>query len=758
MMVWSLLAGFAGAAVLPLVHRLAPRASGPAAAALAAALFAAFALFLPEIREGRTLLESFDWVPALGIRVSFHLDGIALLFALLITGIGALVALYAGSYLAGHPHLGRFWTAFLLFMSSMLGLVLADNLLLLFVFWEMTSVSSYLLIGFDHEREEARSAALQALLVTGVGGLALLAGFVLLGSVGGSFEASLLLSKGESVREHALYLPILLLVLAGAFTKSAQVPFHFWLPNAMQAPTPVSAYLHSSTMVKAGIYLMMRLSPVLGGTGVWGGLLTGFGAVTMLVGAALAYGSTGFKSILAYTTVSALGTLTMLLGLGGDGAIRAAATFLLAHALYKGSLFLIAGNVDHATGERDVDRLGGLRRSMPITFAAAALSGLSMAGVPPLLGFAAKELVIEASMASFLLGAATAVGAALTVAAAGLVAARPFLASPAPAGEPVREVSWTLLVGPCVLAAGGLAAWWADPLLAAAASAIAGRPLEAGLSLWHGLTPALGLSATALSAGAGLYFGWARARSAAGRLGPLGRWGPERAYETAMRAIATGAALQTGALQSGRLRFYVLFVISVTLAGVGIVLFRSYAAAIPALPPVPLIDGALAILILMGTVAAVLARSRLGTLAALGAVGYGVALLFGIYGAPDLALTQFVVETLMVILFALILLRLPPYALLSSPGGRIRDAVVSIAAGAMMTALVLASGSGLHSREVTAALVERSVPEAHGRNVVNVILVDFRALDTLGEIAVLVLAAMGVITLLRIRPRKREAA
>lgn len=747
MIVWALLVGFAAAALLPLAHRLVPRASAAASALLAAGLFAAFASLLPEILEGRPVLESLQWVPTLGVRLSFRLDGLAMLFALLITGIGAVVALYAGSYLEGHPHLGRFHMAFLLFLSSMLGLVLADNLLLTFVFWEMTSVASYLLIGFDHEREEARAAALQALLVTGLGGLALLAGFVLLGSAGGTFETS----KLAEMQEHELYLPILLLVLAGAFTKSAHVPFHFWLPNAMEAPTPVSAYLHSSTMVKAGVYLLMRLSPALGGTAAWEGLLTGFGAATMLTGAFLAFGSTGFKPILACTTVSALGTLTMLLGIGSDGAIRAAAAFLLAHALYKGALFLVAGNVDHATGERNVGRLGGLGRAMPVTFAAAALAGLSMAGVPPLLGFVAKELMIEASLSSALLAAAAVASAGLTVAAAGLVAARPFLG--ASGAETAHEAPWTLLLGPCVLAAGGVAALGAGPILGSAATSVAGRPIDDGLSLWHGFTPALGLSALVLAAGAGLYRAWTRWQTFVNRLNTLAS---DQGYRVAMRALAALAKWQTKVLQSGRLRHYVLWVICVALAGAGIAAFRLDPSSLLTPPSVPLIDAALAILILMGTVAAIRARSRLGTLAALGAVGYGVALLFGIYGAPDLALTQFVVETLMIILFALILLRLPPYATLSSPGTRVRDAVVSIAAGAMMTVLVLMSGTGPHARSVTEAMVERSVPEAHGRNVVNVILVDFRALDTFGEITVLALAAMGVITLLRIRTHPKR--
>jgi multicomponent Na+:H+ antiporter subunit A len=350
------------------------------------------------VAAGQTLSVSWPWVPSLGVNLSFYIDGLSLLFALLISGIGALIVIYAGGYLAGHPQLARFYFYILLFMAAMLGLVLCGNLIILFIFWELTSISSYLLIGFDHQRERARKAALQALIVTGAGGLALMAGFILLGHVGGSFELAALLDQGELVRGHGLYFPILLLILAGAFTKSAQMPFHFWLPNAMEAPAPVSAYLHSATMVKAGIYLLARFSPILGGAEAWHYLVTAFGAATMLLGALLAFPQTDLKRILAYTTVSALGTLTLLLGLNTTLATKAAMVFLLVHSLYKGALFMIAGAVDHETGTRDVKLLGNLRRFMPMTTMAASLAALSMAGVPPLSGFWAKFTLIKAGL------------------------------------------------------------------------------------------------------------------------------------------------------------------------------------------------------------------------------------------------------------------------------------------------------------------------------------------------------------------------
>ncbi|MBI2088067.1 MAG: NADH-quinone oxidoreductase subunit L, partial [Deltaproteobacteria bacterium] len=371
-MLFAVLSGFAAALLAPWIDRVGRGRTGWIIAVLPATLFAYFATFVASIRNGEVIRQSHAWIPSLGIDLSFTADGLSVLFALLISGIGALVVVYAGGYLAGHPQLGRFFSYLLLFMSAMLGLVLADNVIALFVFWELTTLSSYLLIGFDHEREAARSAALKSLLVTGIGGLALLAGLILLAQAGGSPELSALAKHGDAIRSHPLYAPILALILAGAFTKSAQVPFHFWLPAAMEAPTPVSAYLHSATMVKAGVYLLARLNPVLGGTDPWLFTVTTTGAVTMVVGAWMALQRTDLKLILAYSTVSALGVLTMLLGLGTPLAIKAASVFLLGHALYKGALFLIAGAVDHETGTRSFDRLGGLKKAMPLTALAAA--------------------------------------------------------------------------------------------------------------------------------------------------------------------------------------------------------------------------------------------------------------------------------------------------------------------------------------------------------------------------------------------------
>lgn len=368
---------------------------------LALAPFGAFALLLAQMGQvaaGEAVIYQVDWFSRLGCEFALKLDGLALLMGLLISGIGGFIVLYASGYMKGHPQLGRFYLYLLLFMMAMLGLVLSDNLLLLFIFWELTSITSYLLIGFNHEQAESRWKALQALLVTGLGAMAMLAGFILLGMVGGSYSLTELMGDPDVITQSPWYAAMVLLVLGGAFTKSAQVPFHFWLPNAMAAPTPVSAYLHSATMVKAGIFLLARLNPLMGGSSFWGSTLAIFGSATLLLAVFLGLFQRDLKAILAYTTLGVLGMLTMLLGIGSDYAIKAMLGFLFAHALYKAALFMVAGSVDHETGTRNVTLLRGLRGVMPLTALAGGLAALSMSGLPPFFGFIGKELVYKAGV------------------------------------------------------------------------------------------------------------------------------------------------------------------------------------------------------------------------------------------------------------------------------------------------------------------------------------------------------------------------
>ena len=762
----AILSVFVVALVAPRLYRVARGHTGWLLALLPLGLVVYFVSNAQLVASGGALYESYRWVPALGVNLSLHLDGLSLLFALLITGIGALILIYTGGYLAEHPQLGRLYAFLLLFMGSMLGLVLADNLLALFVFWELTSISSYFLIGFHHERRESRAAALQALLVTGGGGLALLAGLLLLGQAGGSFELSVLLNQPGNFRSHPLYVPTLLLILVGAFTKSAQFPFHFWLPGAMEAPSPVSAYLHSATMVKAGIYLLARLSPMLGGTDVWFWCLTVVGGMTMLLGAWLALVQSDLKRILAYSTISALGTLTLFLGLGGTLVVQAAMAFLLGHALYKGALFLVAGTLDHETGSRDADRLGGLYRAMPITAVAAGVAALSMAGLPPLLGFLSKELSYEAALeapGAAWVAAGVVTANILLVAVAGVAGIRPFLGRAIPTPRRAHEAPPSLWLGPVVLA--GLSVAWgiwpalgADSLVSAASTSILGEAVNTHLKLWHGLNLALALSAVTLGGGVSVYAGRGLLRRFSSRWESLGRWGPTGWYEFALRGLNGVAKGQTQLLQSGYLRHYlmIVFISTAGLAGATLV-GRGRLVGPVDWSGLHFYDVGLVVLILLATMATVLAKSRLAAIAALGVVGYGVALIFVLFGAPDVAMTQFLVETLTVILFVLVFYHLQETSALSGPLALGRDALLAAAVGVLMTSLVLVATNVQYHPPISSEFVKLSVPEAHGRNLVNVILVDFRGLDTLGEITVLAAAGIGVYALLKLRVGKETS-
>ncbi|MEM0962961.1 MAG: putative monovalent cation/H+ antiporter subunit A [Bacteroidota bacterium] len=754
-MLTALLIAFAVALAAPAIHRVAGDRSGWLLALLPAGLFAFFAARLPQVAIGEPLVEQTAWVPSFDVSVSLYLDGLSLLFVLLITGLGTLVVLYASGYLAGDRDLGRFYLALLLFMGAMLGLVLSSNLIALFVFWELTSFSSYLLIGYKHETEESRKSALQALLVTGGGGLALLGGLILLGIAGGgTFELTEM--SADAVRGHVLYPAAFALVALGAFTKSAQFPFHFWLPNAMAAPTPVSAYLHSATMVKAGVYLLMRLDATMGGTTLWTVTLSVVGAITMLFGAVWALRQTDLKKVLAYSTVTALGTLTLLVGLSFEEGIKAAIVFLLVHALYKGALFMVAGSIDHETGTRDVRTLGGLRSKMPLTFGAALLAGLSMAGVPPLFGFVGKELAYKAKLgfdaADIVLPGAAVLANALTIAAAGIVVIRPFLGRQRETPKAPHEAPLAMWLGPAVLAGAGLLfglfpSVLPKPLVASAVTATLGYSFEVKLSLWYGLGTALALSVLTVALGALAYWQWDRIRHLLSRLDPLARLGPERGYGAALSGMLRLAGWQTRVLQNGSLRSYLVWLLLVVVALPGAaLLLRAEPFAVTAswgeiLPH----EWVLAGLVAAGAGATALARSRMLAVAALGVVGFSMALLFLGLGAPDLAMTQMLVETLIVVIILLVLRHLPAIRAERDEDRRSRamSALLALGAGTVMTVLAVAVSSVPFDPALSEFYAERAVPEGFGRNLVNVILVDFRALDTLGEVVVLAVAALG---------------
>jgi multicomponent Na+:H+ antiporter subunit A len=664
--------------------------------------------------------------------------------------------IYAAKYLEGHPHAGRFTVTLLAFMGAMLGLVLSDNLIALFVFWELTGFTSYLLIGFEHERADARRAATQALIVTGGGGLALLAAAILMLQSGGTAEISELAARGSFVG-HGGYVAIVLLLLLAAFTKSAQFPFHFWLPNAMQAPTPVSAYLHSATMVKAGVYLIARMTPLVGGTALWTGTIATVAVLTMVVGALRAVTETDLKRILAYSTIGALGILVLLFGIGTPQAIVAGLVYLIAHACYKGALFLVAGAIEHETGTRDVSALSGLRRAMPLTAIAAGIAAASMAGIPLFAGFIAKEQLYDSVRFAVVPGVwnvalvVAAVAASVCLGAAGLVAGLgPFRGGARLASAP-HEAPAPLWLGPLIL--GGITLLLgvfpnlANAAIGLAGAAISGATETPHFALWHGITPTLGLSGLTL-AGSFLLFAY---RAHLWRVAGPRALHTERLYSSAIGALDATSRRLGPLLQSASLRSYVLVV---ALTAVGLV---GAALAIDStLPParrwtaIEFHEAVLAALILAGALSAVFARSNMAAALSLGVVGYGVAVMYALLGAPDLAMTQFAVETLTVVIFVLVFSRLGGFADLASRMVRVRDAIVALAVGALVTTLVLFIGASGTSSRLAAYFADAAPRLAHGANVVNVILVDFRGFDTMGEITVLVTVAIGVRALLLI--------
>ncbi|CAN5347950.1 Na+/H+ antiporter subunit A [soil metagenome] len=719
------------------------------------------------ILAGRAVEETLRWVPALDLAVTLRVDGFSLLMIALVSGVGLLIFAYSWSYFEPRPDLGRFAAALTGFAGAMLGVVVADNLLVLYVFWELTSVTSYLLIGFEDDKEEAREAALQALLVTVAGGLAMLAGFVLIGNAAGTYSLSRVLAEPPTGAAVAVGL---LLVLLGAFTKSAQVPFHSWLPAAMVAPTPVSAYLHSATMVKAGVYLVARLAPAFGAVAFWRPLVVGVGVATMLVGGWRALRQFDLKLLLAFGTVSQLGLMTALFGAGTPDATFAGVVLLLAHGAFKCALFLVVGIVDHEAGTRDLRRLSRLRRALPVTFAVAVVAGASMAGLPPLLGFVAKELAYDGFLADagqVGLGplAGVVAGSVLTFAYTARFLWGGFVGpaderAGAPPGADAHRPSAAFLAPAVALAVVtvvlGVAPGLVDGLSAAAATALAEHHEPPHLALWHGLTPALWLSVLTVAAGAALFAARGRVEALQGRVGGLP--GGQEAYDAAVDGLRRASEGLTAVVQNGSLPVYlaVILLTVVVVPGGAVVLGGS-----PPSPP-PLAESwpqvVVTVGILAASVATVTIRRRFAAVLMLGSVGYGVALLFVIQGAPDLALTQFLVETLSVILFVLVLRHLPDR--FSHHHWRLGQAlrrVVAVGVGVFMFGFAVVAGTARTQQPISRYFLENSLPEAGGHNVVNVILVDFRGLDTLGEITVLVVAALGVASLVR-ASRRREPA
>ena len=708
---------------------------------------------------------SVSWVAPLGVRLGFAADGLARLFLLLVCGVGAAVLAYTPGYLRGHARLGQLMGLLIAFTLAMIGAILADDLLLLLLFWEATSVLSFLLVGFEHDSQDSRDSARQALLVTGAGGLALLAGIVLILLAAPALRLGDLARLDPAVLGDARFQAGVALVLAGAMTKSAQFPFHFWLPGAMAAPTPVSAYLHSATMVNLGVYVMARFDEAMGATPWWEAALLSIGTVTALWGAVQAPRERDLKRILAWSTVSALGTLTVLIGLPNQLGALAFAAFLLAHALYKAPLFFVAGNVDHATGTRLIDQLRGLRHGMPASALAALLAGLSMAGLPATVGFVAKDSIKAAKEVSEVLWVVE--GASLLVSTVGVAVAsvavvRIFFGRPAhPAGRVPHEGGWRLTVPPLALAGSGIALGL-FPALAEALVTDAARMIS----------PALGRAEASLGAhwllriesfaavwlvGALVYARWNQLARILAHLRVLDSAGPAAAYGAILRGLKHLAGVLARALQGRRLSRYLSATVAAT-----VLLSAPWAFGLQTPSSAPLQAGGAGVLVgcagaIAGAALAVRARDTLGRLLGAGAVGAGSAIIFLFRGAPDLALTQFVVETVFVVVAAVALRRYRQRQDIGVERGGAWRAGVALAFGLLLGAVLLALSGRLLDPAMADYFVAQSLPQAHGRNVVNVIIVDFRALDTLGEILVVMLAALAAWPLARRLPFGRKS-
>lgn len=753
---------FVAAALAPLVHRLVGDFAGWVVALVPVAGFIALWGLLGRIADGEVITVAWPWAPSWGLELSFLIDGLSLVFALTIGGIGALILLYSGAYLKGHKQ-GRFLGFLLAFMGAMQGLVLADNLVALYLFWELTSVASFLLIGFDHTRQAARRAAIQALVVTGFGGLALLAAGVVIYGISGGWE----LSAAGDLKGNVAYPLLVGLVLLAAFTKSAQLPFHFWLPNAMEAPTPVSAYLHSATMVQGGVYLVARMTPHLGGEPIWNTTLMVFGGATLLWGAIAALRQTDLKQMLAQTTLASLGLLMLLLGAGTELAVTAAVLYFIAHALYKAGLFLVAGAIDHGTGTRDITMLGGLRDPMTVSFIGTIMASAAMFGLPPLIGFFAKEEMYAAlalgQVESLVALVALVVGNALLGAIGLALLIKPFMGQLLPTPIEAHEAPVAMLAGPIVLGVLGIFFGFVPALagqlaVAPATSAILGvevvTHLAFGLDL---LGPAFWLSVVTWLLAIGLFIRLDFARTLLRRAATVIGWSFDIGFDWVYFGIVRIAGGVTRLLHHGRLELY-LFVVFVLLAAaaVGPLWLMDGLPRGPRAIDLTFYEWGLVGLAVLGVVTVVYARSRLFAILALGVQGLAVALLYLLVGAPDLSFTQFMVEILSVVILALVMTRLD----LDTADPRpledwARDGAVALLGGVAVTMLLWAVIEGPFYARLSTFFNAHSVPLAHGHNVVNVILVDFRGLDTLGEISVVMTAGIAILALIRGAKRRK---
>jgi multicomponent Na+:H+ antiporter subunit A len=759
-------------------------------------LFVYFLTFLPETMRGRSLIEIINWIPSLGINFTAKVDGLGLLFALLITGIGALVVLYSIYYLAKNKEkLNHFYVYLLLFMGAMLGVVLSDNLIVMYGFWELTSFSSFLLIGYWYERDKSRYGAQKSMLITVFGGLAMLGGIILLYIMTGTFSVTELISQANAIYNNALFVPALVCVLLGAFTKSAQFPFYIWLPDAMEAPTPVSAYLHSATMVKAGIYLVARFTPVFGEHFLWYWLVTSVGILTLVWGSIFAVKQTDLKAILAFSTVSQLGLIMSLLGAGAAAlhyefldeniytvAVTAAIFHLVNHATFKGSLFMAAGIIDHETGTRDIRKLGGLMHFMPITFTISIIGAFSMAGLPPFNGFLSKEMFFTAMVHvtemdlfnlntwGILFPVLAWIASIFTFVYSMILVFKTFTGKyqPDKLDKKPHEAPMGLLISPVILVSlviifGFFPNLLSDSLISPAMASILPSLLGAGeefmvhISFWHGPNIELFMTLGVIILGIILFkthVKWKKIYKAVPEKLALNRF-----YDFLIEGIQSVSYKVTNTYMNGSIRSYLVYIFTFFIVILAATLIGKNAFTFDTsnVSSIGVYEVALAILVVLASICILFAKSRMTSIILLGAVGYTVSLFYVLFRAPDLALTQLVIETISVALFLVCFYHLPKLRRFETRMRfRFTNALISVGVGAVVTLIALSAHSNKLFDSISRYYVENTYTEAAGKNMVNVILVDFRGFDTLFEITVLAIASLGIFGMIKLRLNRRK--
>ncbi|TXC91251.1 Na+/H+ antiporter subunit A [Metabacillus litoralis] len=759
-------------------------------------LFAYFTQFISSNMRGETIKQTASWIPSLDINFTAYIDGLGLLFALLITGIGALVILYSIYYLSKEKEqLNTFYVYLLMFMGAMLGVVLSDNLIVLYTFWEFTSLSSFLLIGYWYKREKSRYGAQKSMLITIFGGLLMLGGFIMLYMMTNTFSIREIIEKVPEISQHELFIPALVLILFGAFTKSAQFPFYIWLPDAMEAPTPVSAYLHSATMVKAGIYIVARFSPVFAGTPEWFWIVSAFGIFTMFWGSFNAVKQTDLKSILAFSTVSQLGMIMSMLGVGSaalaidsiDNSVYTVATLaavfhLINHATFKGSLFMVVGIVDHETGTRDIRKLGGLMSFMPITFTISIIGAFAMAGLPPFNGFLSKEMfftsmiriiemdVFNVETLGLLFPIIAWIGSIFTFIYSMVLVFKTFTGKyqPEKLEKKPHEAPIGMLISPIILASlviiffffpNILAYTIIEPAMASIIPALLGdeKHFHVHIYAWHGFTIELFMTIGVFALGVLGYF-FLRKWRGVYKLVPE-KLALNKGYDAALYTLDKSTFKITRFYMTGFIRDYlaIIFTFFILILGTTLILTDGFSFSLEGTAPIGIYEAVLAVVMVIGTITVLFAKSRLTAIIALGSVGYSLSLFFVVFRAPDLALTQLLVETVSVALFLLCFYHLPEFKKKEKKlNFKLTNLIISLGVGTIVTLIALSANSQRVSETISTYFIENSYKLAGGKNMVNVILVDFRGFDTLFEIAVLGIAGLGIYSMIRLKVRKGE--